>query len=142
MSTNFPFGVFLSRSSKDKPRVRRLAERLKAAGVQMEAGLRLWLDDWVITVASVYDRRGKDRRSQSAATAAKMDEGLEQSRVLLLCLSPAALWYRLEHALLVVFRELYGEPPRCNDQTDGKNAGTVFDLFAHAKVKRVLENLA
>ncbi len=52
------------------------------------------------------------------------------------------MWYRLERALLVFFRELYVEPPRCNDQTDGKNAGTVFDLFAHARVKRVLEDLA
>lgn len=52
------------------------------------------------------------------------------------------MWYRLERALLVVFRELYGEPPRCNGQTHGKNAGTVFDLFARARVKRVLEDLA
>ena len=45
---DFLYDVFLSHNHADKPRVRRLAERLKAAGVQMEAGLRLWLDEWVI----------------------------------------------------------------------------------------------
>ena len=42
MPDQFPYDVFLSHNSKDKPRVRRLAERLKAAGV------RVWLDEWVI----------------------------------------------------------------------------------------------
>ena len=52
------------------------------------------------------------------------------------------MWFRLEHAFLVAFREIYGEPPWCNDPTDGKNAGNVFDLFAIGRVKRVLEDLA
>jgi hypothetical protein len=52
------------------------------------------------------------------------------------------MWYKLEHALLVAFRELYGAPPRSNDQTDGKRAGTVFNYFSRARVKRVLEDLA
>ena len=38
----------------DKPRVRRLVERLKAAGAQMEAGLRLWLDEWVISKSDLH----------------------------------------------------------------------------------------
>jgi hypothetical protein len=50
--------------------VRRLAERLKTAGV------RVWLDEW-------SSRRGHHR--------AEVDEGLEQSRVLMLCISPTAL---------------------------------------------------
>ena len=77
MPAEFPYDVFLSHNAQDKPRVRRLAERLKAAGVQMEAGLRLWLDEWVIRAGDII--------------ALKVDEGLEQSRVLLLCISPAAL---------------------------------------------------
>lgn len=52
------------------------------------------------------------------------------------------MWRRLEHALLVVFRELYGESPRCNGSTGGKNPGTVFDLFAYDRLKQVLEDLA
>jgi hypothetical protein len=84
MSDNFPFDVFLSHNSNDKPRVRRLAERLKGAG------LRVWLDEWVIQPGDIISR--------------KVDEGLEQSRVLLLCLSPAALasdWVALERSTAI-----------------------------------------
>ena len=42
MSTEFQYDVFLSHNQADKPRVRRLAERLRAAG------LRVWFDEWVI----------------------------------------------------------------------------------------------
>lgn len=41
MSKDYPYDVFLSHNSKDKPRVRRLAERLE------KAGLRVWFDEWV-----------------------------------------------------------------------------------------------
>ena len=84
MPDHFQFDVFLSHNAKDKPRVRRLAERLKAAGV------RVWLDEWVIQAGDII--------------ALKVDEGLEQSRVLLLCISPAALasgWVALERSTAV-----------------------------------------
>ena len=42
MSAPFAYDMFLSHNSKDKPRVRKLAERLCAQG------LRVWFDDWVI----------------------------------------------------------------------------------------------
>ena len=90
MPTEFIYDVFLSHNAQDNPRVRRLAERLKAAGVQMEAGLRLWLDEWVIQAGDII--------------ALKVDEGLEQSRVLLRCISPAALasgWVALERSTAV-----------------------------------------
>lgn len=80
----FPFDVFLSHNAQDKPRVRRLAERLKQEGV------RVWLDEWVIQAGDII--------------ALKVDEGLEQSRVLLLCISPAALasgWVALERSTAV-----------------------------------------
>ncbi len=64
MPDDFRYDVVLSHNAKDKPRVRRLAERLKAAGV------RVWLDEWVIQAGDFI--------------ALKVDEGLEQSRVLLL----------------------------------------------------------
>ncbi len=41
MPDEFPYEVFLSHSAQDKPRVRRLAERLKQTGLQTETGLRL-----------------------------------------------------------------------------------------------------
>ena len=84
MPDAFQYDVFLSHNSKDKPRVRKLAERLKAAGV------RVWLDEWIIKPGDII--------------ALKVDGGLEQSRVLLLCISPAALasgWVALERSTAV-----------------------------------------
>ena len=83
-SPAFQYDVFLSHNHADKPRVQRLAERLKAGGV------RLWLDDWVIQAGDII--------------ALKVDEGLEQSRVSLLCISPAAPasgWVVLERSTAV-----------------------------------------
>ena len=42
MTETFNYDVFISHSSKDKPAVRSLAERLK------RDGLRVWLDEWEI----------------------------------------------------------------------------------------------
>ena len=84
MSAKFQFDVFVSHNSKDKPRVRKLAERLKAAG------LRVWFDEWNIKSGDII--------------ALKVDEGLEQSRVLLLCISPNALasgWVALERSTAI-----------------------------------------
>ncbi len=84
MSSEFSFDIFLSHNHADKPRVRRLAERLRAKGA------RVWFDDWVVQAGDII--------------ALKVDEGLEQSRVLLLCVSPAALasgWVALERSTAV-----------------------------------------
>ncbi|MBI4768804.1 MAG: toll/interleukin-1 receptor domain-containing protein, partial [Deltaproteobacteria bacterium] len=42
MIDHFPFDVFISHNSKDKPRVRPLAEKLRANGLQV------WFDEWAI----------------------------------------------------------------------------------------------
>lgn len=79
MSDYLPFDVFLSHSSRDKATVRALAERLKADGV------RVWFDEWEI-------RPGD-------SIPARIEEGLEQSRVMALCMSKAAFgsdWAALE----------------------------------------------
>jgi WD40 repeat protein/RNase P subunit RPR2 len=84
MAASFAYDVFLSHNSADKPRVRPLAERLRAAG------LRVWFDEWRIKPGDII--------------ALKVDEGLEASRVLLLCVSPAALasgWVALERSTAV-----------------------------------------
>ena len=76
----------LSHNSKDKARVHRLAERLRAAG------LRGWFDEWVI-------QPGDD-------IYLAIERGLEASRTLLLCLLPAAIasdWVGLERST-VLFR--------------------------------------
>ena len=87
MSEPFQYDVFLSHNSEDKPRVRELAERLKAAG------LRVWFDEWII-------QPGDD-------IYLAIERGLEASRTLLLCLSQAAMgsdWVKLERST-VLFRD-------------------------------------
>lgn len=79
MRDQFDYDVFLSHSSKDKPAVRELAERLKGDG------LRVWLDEWVIQPGDMI--------------GLKIDEGLEHSRTLILFMSANAFasdWTTLE----------------------------------------------
>ena len=87
MADRFTYDVFLSHNSKDKPRVRKLAEELRAAG------LRVWFDEWVI-------KPGDD-------IYLAIERGLEAARAQVLCLSPAALgsdWVALERST-VLFRD-------------------------------------
>ncbi len=77
--TRYRYDVFLSHSSADKPVVRELAEQLCAAG------LRVWFDEWLIQPGDLI--------------SAKIEEGLEHSAVLLLCMSANAFgsdWVSLE----------------------------------------------
>ena len=81
MASSFVYDVFLCYNSRDKPRVQRLAERLRAAG------LRVWFDEWAI-------QPGDD-------IYLGIEHGLEASRTLVLCLSLAALgsdWVGLERS--------------------------------------------
>jgi WD40 repeat protein len=79
MADDFLCDVFLSHSSKDKPLVRAIAERLRTDG------LRVWLDEWQIKPGD--------------SIPAKIEEGLEYSRVLVLCMSANSFgsdWATLE----------------------------------------------
>lgn len=79
MADNFKYDVFLSYSAQDKAVVQALAERLRADG------LRVWFDNWEIRAGD--------------SIPAKIEEGLEQSRVLVLCMSANAFgsdWAQLE----------------------------------------------
>ena len=79
MADDFAFDVFLSHSSRDKEIVRPLAERLR------KDGLRVCFDEWEL-------RPGDSIPS-------KIQAGLEQSRVLVLCISANAFgsdWTQLE----------------------------------------------
>jgi predicted acylesterase/phospholipase RssA len=75
--TPFPYDVFLSHSSKDKAVVRPLAERLRQDGV------KVWFDEWVLKPGD--------------SIPARIEEGLEQSRVLVLCLSNGSIGEDLAH---------------------------------------------
>jgi small GTP-binding protein len=77
--SQFLFDVFLSHSTKDKPVVRAIAERLRGDG------LRVWFDEWELKPGD--------------SIPAKIEGGLEHSRVLVLCMSANAFgsdWAALE----------------------------------------------
>ncbi len=74
MPDEFPYDVFLSHSAKDKAVVRPLAERLRAGGV------KVWFDEWVL--------KPGDSIEKNQSKTAKIEEGLERSRVLA-CLAEA-----------------------------------------------------
>ena len=83
MADDFKYDVFLSHSAKDKPIVRDVAERLR------KDGLRVW--------PGVFDAEWVLKPGDHVQ--AKAEEGLEQSRVLVLCMSANAFgsdWAQLE----------------------------------------------
>ncbi len=90
MTDEFRYDVFLSHCRRARERVREIAERLRADG------LRVW--------PGVFDDEGEKLHGVGgagggAATAALREEGLEQSRLLVLCLSAQAYgdeWAQLE----------------------------------------------
>ena len=88
MEKEFQYDVFLSHSTKDKAVVRPLAERLRADGV------KVWFDEWVLKPG---DSLSSGERAR--VRASKFEEGLERSRVLVLCMSAHAFgsdWAQLE----------------------------------------------
>ena len=79
MADDFKYDVFLSHSSKDKDIVRAVAELLRADG------LRVWFDEWILKPGD--------------SIMAKIEEGLEQSRALVIFMSANAFgsdWAQLE----------------------------------------------
>ncbi len=79
MSETFLYDLFLSHSSKDKAVVRPLAERLRTDG------LKVWFNEWELKPGD--------------SIPAKIEEGLELSCVLVLCMSANAFgsdWAQLE----------------------------------------------
>src|SRR5208282_3268583 len=87
MTEDFKYDVFLCHTKADKARVRRLAERLRTAGV------RVWFDEWVI------------KPGDSIFLA--IERGLETARTLILCMSQNAFrakWVDLERST-VLFRD-------------------------------------
>jgi hypothetical protein len=89
--TEFKYDVFLSHSSRDKDAVRDIANRLKSDGV------RVWFAPWEINSDAPLALEGEG--SGVRVKAEKIEDGLEHSRVLVLCMSAAALaadWPQLE----------------------------------------------
>ena len=101
MADKFEYDVFLSHSAKDKAVVRPLAERLR------KDGLKVWFDEWECPSpagAGEGGRRpGEGGGAKVDSIPAKIEEGLERSRVLVLCMSGNAVgseWAQLEAGTL------------------------------------------
>ena len=81
---SFKYDVFLSYASEDKLIIRDLAKRLRIDGI------KVWLDEWIIKPGDPI--------------SIKIEEGLENSRTLILCMSNSAFkseWVKLErHTML------------------------------------------
>jgi hypothetical protein len=97
MLEEFQYDVFLSHSAKDKSVVRPLAERLR------QDGLKVRFDEWECPSPSGARegsrRLGEGRGAEADSIPAKIEEGLEYSRVLVLCMSAHAFgsdWVQLE----------------------------------------------
>jgi hypothetical protein len=56
-------------------------------------------------------------------------------------ISRVAVWTKLERALLITFRELYGGPPLCNHKGAGIKEEDEFAYFSRARIENVLEDL-
>jgi hypothetical protein len=79
MGSDLQYDVFMSHSTQDKAVVRPLAERFR------QDGLKVWFDEWELKPGD--------------SIPAKIEEGLEHSRVLVLCMSANAFgsdWSQLE----------------------------------------------
>ena len=70
MANEFQYDVFLSHNQADKPQVRRLAERLRTAG------LRVWFDEWEVPVAA---------SRQSAAFSSQKDDAHRHKEPVAIC---------------------------------------------------------
>lgn len=51
-------------------------------------------------------------------------------------------WLKLERVLLVVFKKVYGQVPKCNQQDMRTHRGNMFEFFRESRVRRVIEDLS
>ena len=110
MPDDFRYDVFLSHSTKDKPIVLEIAERLK------KDGIKVWFDAWEI--------------KPGASISAKVDEGLESSRVLVFFMSANA--FGSDWALLESYTARFKDPLN-------KKLGFIPLRLDNSPIKRSLE---
>ncbi len=93
-------------------------------------------------------RKGASRLASSAAERADdilSQHGIRSFRVrVLTCRSRQRVrtWHKLERALLLIFREMYGTVPLCNSHGVNMDETDEFYYFARVRVKDLLEELA
>ena len=108
MPDEFPYDVFLSHSAKDKAVVRPLAERLRADEVAV------WFDGWVRPKDELRRMKAESELHPSSFILHPLvEEGLERSRVLVLCMSANAFgsdWAQLESGTLRTDQRPFRDP--------------------------------
>lgn len=94
-------------------------------------------------------KHGVSRVAQSAASRADQilrEPGVRSFRVHVVTCRPKAgvrTWLKLERAVLLAFRERFGEVPVCNSQGKRMKERDEFEkYFARARIKRVIEDLS
>jgi hypothetical protein len=51
-------------------------------------------------------------------------------------------WLKLERALILAFRQKFGEPPMCNVQGRAMKLGDEFDRFSFERLSRIIDTLS
>jgi hypothetical protein len=93
-------------------------------------------------------KRGISRMAASVATRAHDILGLhgvEAFTVHVITCKPrqhVKTWHKLERALILTFRELYGEVPECNSHGKKMKLVDEYDLFSKSRLRTVLEDLS
>jgi hypothetical protein len=93
-------------------------------------------------------KKGVSRIAQSVATRAKDIlnlRGVRSFHARVVTCKPrqrVKTWFRLERALLVAFRERFGEVPKCNAKGTKMKEDGVFDMFAKTRINAVIEDLS
>lgn len=93
-------------------------------------------------------KNGGARIAQSVAARAKTilgSHGVTEFEARTLSCRPrqrVKMWRKLERAMLLSFKQLFGQIPKCNAQGKNFKETDEFSYFAKARVTRVLEDLS
>lgn len=93
-------------------------------------------------------KKGVDRIAQSVAVKANdilSTRGVRTFHARVVTCSPrqkVRTWLKLERALILCFREIFGEIPKCNTQGKKMKQTDEFSYFSKSAVKNIIEELA
>jgi hypothetical protein len=93
-------------------------------------------------------KNGKGRVAESVATRASAILtmhgvfGFEARIVTCTARRNVKSWRKLEMALIIVFRERFGEPPKCNDRGRAKRPTDHFTYFSKTRLTTIIEDLS
>ena len=104
-----------------------------------------WGNSYIAYIGTT--EKGIDRISQSVAAKAPQvlrAHGVDRFDVrLVTCKGRQRVrtWRKLERAMLLAFREMYGEPPKYNVHGKAMREIAEFDLFARERIKEILRQV-